>query len=192
MWQMDPNHMERMNADDVYGTESDLLDVNVEPWSTGHTFDENGREHFIRPWFAPENEGVPHNYKHNSIVFPPPYDTLPFTGPKIILNSSLSFGNVAQGDIAVQQLRIRNVGLQTLRVSIEPSQPPPQGQPLSGFRWHALNIRLAPGEGHTLIVEFTPRAEGTFTNRIKVSNNAGGSRFVTLRGRGLPHNIPPF
>jgi hypothetical protein len=48
---------------------------NVEPWSTGHSFDQFGVEHFTRPWFAPENEGSPKTYKHPSIVAPPRYDT---------------------------------------------------------------------------------------------------------------------
>jgi hypothetical protein len=74
-WQTDPGHPERLNPDTVYGTASGSLDVLVEPWSTGHSFDQFGVEHFTRPWFAPENEGVPHTYKDLSIVTPPRYDT---------------------------------------------------------------------------------------------------------------------
>ena len=74
-WQTDPQHPERLNPDTIYGTESASLDVLVEPWSTGHSFDTFGREHFTRPWFVPENEGVQHTYKHPSLVTPPRYDT---------------------------------------------------------------------------------------------------------------------
>ena len=84
-WQTDLEHPERLKPDTVYGTESNLdvpvgsiiqnLNHQVEPWSTGHSFDEFGVEHFTRPWFAPENQGEPHTYKHLSIVLPPRYDT---------------------------------------------------------------------------------------------------------------------
>jgi hypothetical protein len=87
-WQTDPAHPERLDPETLYGSESNgdvvascrkndgeilFQNVNhqVEPWSTGHSF--NSRfpgeqspcdEFFIRPWFAPENEGNPHTYKH--------------------------------------------------------------------------------------------------------------------------------
>jgi hypothetical protein len=76
-WQTDPTHSERLNGATLYGRESgDLgLNGNVEPWSTGHSIDTFGQEHFTRPWYAPENEGVPHTYKNLSILSPPLYDT---------------------------------------------------------------------------------------------------------------------
>lgn len=84
-WQTDPAHPERLVGTTVYGTESNLdvqvgaefqnVNHNVEPWSTGHSFDQFGTEHFTRPWYAPESEGEPHNYKHISVVAPPCYDT---------------------------------------------------------------------------------------------------------------------
>jgi Common central domain of tyrosinase len=84
MWQTDPNHPERLDANIVYGSESNLdvtanffglisqqnLTHNVEPFSTGH-----GQFKDIRPWFAPENQGVPHDYHDPSVVAPPRYDT---------------------------------------------------------------------------------------------------------------------
>ena len=78
LWQTHTAHPERLDPSTVYGPESPFnaaLNNNIEPWSTGHGFDQFGREHFTRPWFAPENEGVPHNYKHPSVVTPPRYDT---------------------------------------------------------------------------------------------------------------------
>jgi hypothetical protein len=84
-WQTDPAHPERLDPNTVYGSESDLdvkvgaviqnLNHNIEPWSTGHAIDTFGVEHFTRPWFAPENEGIPKTYKHASIVTPPRYNT---------------------------------------------------------------------------------------------------------------------
>jgi hypothetical protein len=85
LWQTDPLHPERLNGNTVYGSESNIdvpvgsvkqnLNHNVEPWSTGDSFDQFGIEHVTRPWYKPENEGVPHTYKDPSIVHPPPYDT---------------------------------------------------------------------------------------------------------------------
>ena len=85
LWQTDPAHPERLDPSTVYGAESNLdvlvvstiqnLNHNVEPWSTGHSFDQFGGEHFTRPWYAPENQGQPKTYKHPSVVTPPHYDT---------------------------------------------------------------------------------------------------------------------
>lgn len=84
-WQTDPAHPERLDPNLVYGTESGSLDVLVEPWSTGHGFDDFGVEHFTRPWWPPENQGNPHTYKHPSIVTPPQYDTN-FPVPPTLIN----------------------------------------------------------------------------------------------------------
>lgn len=75
-WQTDPTHPERLVPTTVYGSESGDagLNSNVEPWSTGHSFP-FGVEHFTRPWYAPENQGVSHDYRHISVVAPPCYDT---------------------------------------------------------------------------------------------------------------------
>ena len=77
LWQLQPISPQRLNPNLVYGPESGdpTLNGNIEPWSTGHSFDQFGVEHFTRPWYAPENEGVPKTYKHPSIVAPPRYDT---------------------------------------------------------------------------------------------------------------------
>lgn len=80
-WQTDPAHPERLDPNNVYGSESSL-DVSVggeiqnlthlvEPWSTGI-----GEYHPIRPWEPThENQGVPHTYHDISVVSPPCYDT---------------------------------------------------------------------------------------------------------------------
>jgi hypothetical protein len=84
-WQTDPAHPERRRPDAVYGSESsgDIevifqgvrtiqnMTHLVEPWSTGV-----GEFHNIRPWESThENQGVPHDYHHISVVSPPRYDT---------------------------------------------------------------------------------------------------------------------
>jgi Common central domain of tyrosinase len=77
LWQLQPISPQRLDPNLVYGPESGDpgLNSNIEPWSTGHSFDQFGVEHFTRPWYAPENEGTPRTYKHPSIVAPPRYDT---------------------------------------------------------------------------------------------------------------------
>ena len=74
MWQTDPGHPERLDPDTIYGTEGEApspLDNLIEPWS--------GVPPTTRPWAPPENEGLPKNYKHPSVVQPPCYDTLPIS-----------------------------------------------------------------------------------------------------------------
>jgi hypothetical protein len=90
LWQTQPGFPQRVDPNLIYGTESGDpgLNSNIEPWSTGHSFDQFGIEHFTRPWYAPENQGVPQTYKHPSIVAPPRYDT----------NPVLPTGPAAQGD----------------------------------------------------------------------------------------------
>ena len=77
LWQTQPGESQRLDPNRVYGPETNdaRLNRNVEPWSTGHAVDQFGVEHFTRPWFAPESEGVPKTYKDPSIVAPPAYDT---------------------------------------------------------------------------------------------------------------------
>ncbi|WP_218835637.1 tyrosinase family protein [Streptomyces sp. SA15] len=77
LWQTQRGHPERLDPNYVYGPDSNDpgLNSNIEPWSTGHSFDSFGIEHFARPWYMPENMGMPRNYKHPSIVQPPMYDS---------------------------------------------------------------------------------------------------------------------
>jgi hypothetical protein len=108
-WQTDPMHPERLFGDTVYGRESGdpHLNSNVEPWSTGHSIDSFGQEHFTRPWYAPENQGVPHTYKHPSIVFPPCYDTNLSGIPLIQVTNpgtppTINFNDVPEGETAAR------------------------------------------------------------------------------------------
>jgi hypothetical protein len=108
-WQTDPTHPERLSGDTVYGRESGDpgLNGNVEPWSTGHSVDSFGQEHFTRPWYAPEKQGVPHTYKHPLIVFPPCYDTNLSGIPLIqVMNqgnpATINFNDVPEGETAAR------------------------------------------------------------------------------------------
>lgn len=96
LWQTQAGVPQRLDPNLVYSPESGdpRLNGNIEPWSTGHSVDQFGVEHFIRPWYAPENEGVPKTYKHPSVVAPPAYDTSPPPGPRLVVDN---FGYVAGG-----------------------------------------------------------------------------------------------
>lgn len=69
LWQTDPAHLERLDPNTVYGSESGdpSLNSNIRPWS--------GSPPSVRPWAPPENQRVAKNYKHPSVVTPPRYDT---------------------------------------------------------------------------------------------------------------------
>lgn len=119
-WQTDPVHPERLDPTTVYGTESNLdvqvmsvvqnVNHNVEPWSSGASVDEFGVSHNTRPWYAPENEGVPHTYKALSVVSPPCYDTN-FTNvvmdeienPGAVIN----FNDVPEGETTIRAATFR-------------------------------------------------------------------------------------
>ena len=139
-WQTEPGHPERIDPALMYGAESASLDVNVEPWSTGHSF-AFGTEHFTRPWYAPENEGQPHTYKHPSIAFPPCYDTNGTAVPVVeVMNTGtppvINFNDVPSGETAVRAavFRVYGCGDVTIRVKAGagPAAPFSVLQPASG------------------------------------------------------------
>jgi len=81
-WQTQPGHSERLKPSTIYGSESGdpRLNGNVEPWSGGVS---------TRPWSAPDRWGVPHNYKHHSLIVPPKYDTNASSPPSVRLTAAL-------------------------------------------------------------------------------------------------------
>ena len=142
-WQTQAGHPQRVDPALVYGAESGDagLNGNVEPWSTGHTFDTFNVEHFIRPWYAPENLGNPHTYKHASVVFPPCYDTNGTAIPLAqVINVGtppvINFNDVPTGETTVRAavFRVYNCSDVTVRVKAGagPGAPFSVLQPASG------------------------------------------------------------
>jgi hypothetical protein len=138
-WQTDPAHPGRLDPVLVYGTESNLdvlvgnhlqnVNHDVEPWSTGHSFDQFGVEHFTRPWYAPENLGEPHNYKHPSVVFPPCYDTNGSAVPIVqVMNvgtpAVINFNDVPTGETATRAAVFRIFGCGDVTVRVKPGAGP--------------------------------------------------------------------
>ncbi len=129
LWQTQLGHPERVDPAFLYGTESALLNENVEPWSTGHSFDTFGQEHFTRPWYAPENQGEPHNYKHSSVVFPPCYDTNATAIPVVeVMNAGtppvINFNDVPTGETAVRAAVFRTYGCGDVTVRVKSGAGP--------------------------------------------------------------------
>ena len=124
-WQTQPGHPERVDPALLYGSESGdpSLNSNIEPWSGGLS---------IRPWAAPENQGVPHTYKHPSIVFPPCYDTNGTSIPVVqVMNTGtppiVNFNDVPTGETAVRAalFRVYGCGDVTIRVKSGAGPAPP-------------------------------------------------------------------
>jgi hypothetical protein len=126
-WQTDPAHTGRLEPNQVYGSESAAMDVNVEPWSSGH-----GEFHDIRPWSAPENMGVPHTYKALSVVTPPCYDTN-FTnvvqgivltnGLPTVMPAIIQFNDVPETESAARSATIRIYGCGTATLRVKATTP---------------------------------------------------------------------
>lgn len=150
-WQTDPAHQERLDPTTVYGSESNTnvvvgshtQNVNnlVEPWSTGQSEDQFGVDHFTRPWYAPENEGIPKTYKHPSIVSPPCYDTNHTNVPIVEVDNAgtppaINFNDIPSGDTASRAAAFNIYGCTdfTIRVKAgsEPANPFSILYPVSG------------------------------------------------------------
>ncbi len=122
-WQTDPAHTDRLDPNFVYGSESAAMNVNVEPWSSGH-----GEYHDIRPWSAPENMGEPHTYKALSVVTPPCYDTN-FTNVvrAVVLTDNspalIQFNDVPETESAARAATFRIYGCGTATLRVKASTP---------------------------------------------------------------------
>ncbi len=127
-WQTDPAHPERCIAATVYGTESGDAEINgnVEPWSTGNSIDQLGNPHVTRPWAAPDSQGIPHTYKHYSIVIPPDYDTnhpgvIAATGFQTLgggISSNLAVGRNQNGRLEVFARGIDNAIWHSVQLAV--------------------------------------------------------------------------
>jgi hypothetical protein len=88
-WQTDLAHPDRLVPSTVYGTDSGDpgLNSNISPWS--------GVPPTTRPWAPPENQQMPHTYKHPSIVTPPLYDVFIGGGAQRIASGRTTPGATA-------------------------------------------------------------------------------------------------
>jgi tyrosinase-like protein/VWA domain-containing protein len=129
MWQTALGHPERLDPNAVYGSEGvapSVLDNNIEPWS--------GTPPTTRPWAPPENEGVPKNYKHLSVVTPPCYDTLP-TFPATLTpeTPNINFNDVPEGETAARAVVFSAVSCHEVHLSITAGPTVLTGPPGTAF-----------------------------------------------------------
>ena len=138
-WQTDPVHPERLEPLTVYGAESNAdvvventiqnLNNDIEPWSSGDSVDQFGNQHLTRPWYLPEDEGVPKTYKDPSVVAPPCYDTN-FTQVPIVEVRNLgeppvvNFNDVPEGETTARAGVFRIYGCTEATVRVKPGGEP--------------------------------------------------------------------
>jgi hypothetical protein len=165
MWQTQAGHPDRLDPNLIYGSEAGDpgLNGNVEPWSTGQST-AFGVTHRTRPWYAPENQGVPHNYKHASLVTPPCYDTLPITVTKVAPagSSPLRFIDVPTGATTARALRLEVRGCRPVQVTGTLSGDP-------AFSLHQASVVSADPHGFAtttvfMWVKYTGGAPGSIAN----------------------------
>jgi Common central domain of tyrosinase/von Willebrand factor type A domain len=98
MWQTALGHSERLDPNQVYGTEGSDPSITdaLEPWAGTSDWP-------VRPWYTPENDQVVKNCKHPSVVRPPCYDTLP-TYPTVVTRETqtITFNEVPEGETTVR------------------------------------------------------------------------------------------
>lgn len=201
MWQFN-NPPVRLVPATVYGTETNL-DVTVgahiqnvshlvEPWSTGHSQDSFGVSHVTRPWSAPENEGTPHTYMHQSVVSPPCYDTIQ---PQITFETpNVDFGNIPAGLTSFRAVRIKVASCQKIKFQITQN---PSGNfaitPMGNLFTFDPMISGAYGDAFVW-VQFTANGTGLQNTIIKVQalddtanpQNIGTEETITLSATAVP------
>jgi len=121
-WQTDPAFPGRLDPATVYGSENSDPGLNsfIQPWSGGLT---------VRPWAPPENLGVPKDYKHPSIVFPPCYDTNHTAVPLVqVMNVGsppvINFNSVPSGTTAVRAAVFRVYTCSPVHVQVKAGAGP--------------------------------------------------------------------
>ncbi|MDQ4015987.1 MAG: tyrosinase family protein [Thermoproteota archaeon] len=126
MWQTQMGQTWRLDPNQVYGTESPALNVNLEPWSGGGLT--------TRPWAPPENLQSPKTYKHPSVVRPPCYDTLSTYPATVTLETpSINFNDVPEGETTVRAAVFSTVSCGDVHFQITSGPSVVMGPPGTNF-----------------------------------------------------------
>lgn len=181
-WQTHPSHPERLDPATVYGSDSGNAEIaeNVEPWSGGLA---------ARPWSAPENQGVPFDYKHPSVVAPPCYDTNYSANglvevmnpgePPVILFNSIPEGETGARAASFRIWGCKDITLNTSAVAAPFSVLTPSGGALSAPHEDGLFTEARIWFGMTAPDPAAPVADQAVT----ISCPETGQSFIfTLRG----------
>ena len=135
MWQAAPGETWRLDPGQVYGDESGTggltgLASLMEPWAGNP--DNSPSIHPVRPWAPPENEQEAIDSLHPSVVWPPCYDTLPFsvdlTTPSA--GAPLTFMDVPEGQTTVRAVVFAVTACHALTLEIIDGPGPGFGTPL--------------------------------------------------------------
>jgi hypothetical protein len=120
MWQTQPGHPERLDANQVYAGDSGSPAINdpMQPWA-GESNWQNTGGWPVRPWYTPENQQVSKNCKHPSVVRPPCYDTLPIYPPTVTLETpSVDFYSVPADETAARAVVFSAISCDNVNLSI--------------------------------------------------------------------------
>jgi hypothetical protein len=90
------------------------------------------------PWYPPENQGIPHAYKHPSIVFPPCYDTNLGGIPLVQVQNpgnppTINFNDVPEGETAARAIVISAYACEDVHLSVTAGPTVTSGPPGSTF-----------------------------------------------------------
>jgi hypothetical protein len=120
MWQTQPGHPERLDPNQVYGTDSSSAAITgpLQPWAGEANWMVTGGWP-VRPWYTPENQQVIKNCKDPSVVAPPCYDTLPTYPATVTLETpSINFNDVPTGETAARAIVLSAVSCHDVHASI--------------------------------------------------------------------------
>jgi hypothetical protein len=120
MWQTSPGHAERLDPDQVYGSETNDSEIleDLEPWAGGEQ---------TRPWWPPENRQVVKNSRHISVVIPPCYDTMPNVPATVNLETpSLTFNAVPEGEKTVRSVTFSVYACEDVTFQVTTLAPQPE------------------------------------------------------------------
>jgi hypothetical protein len=128
-WQTQPGHPERLDPDQVYGSDGSDSSITapLEPWAGTSDWP-------VRPWYTPENQQVVKNCKHVSVVRPPCYDTLPTYPPTVTLETpTVNFNDVPEGETTVRAIVFSAIACADVHLAITAGPTVVSGPPATSF-----------------------------------------------------------
>ncbi len=150
MWQTQPGHPERLDPNQVYGSNSADPSITepLAPWAGLLTW--AGRPVWAtRPWYAPENQQANKNCKDPSVVRPPCYDTLPTYPPTVtLLTPAVTFNDVPEGETAARAIVFSAIACGDVHMTITAGPTVtsgPAGTMFGTALGTSLTIHTAPG-----------------------------------------------
>jgi hypothetical protein len=204
LWQLQPGHPERLDPEQVYGSESNTVAVGrtvgiltpLEPWAG---VDAPGIEDGViatRPWAAPENEQLrpenQKNSKHPSVVTPPAYDVDADMPVTVIGRVTDATGAPVMAAVRLTQNAGVPVGIKTTQtdalgnysITLDPGAGFTGNYTLdvwaTGFTSASVTLEI-PG-GSTVIENVTLLTQGTLMGQIRDESGVSLGRAKVTAG----------